>query len=63
VPEYVVTDVGPDHAKEFSARAVIGGEVLGEGAGRSKKVAEQRAAATAYARVTRDHPGVETPSA
>jgi ribonuclease-3 len=63
VPEYLVTDVGPDHAKEFSARAVIGGEVLGEGAGRSKKVAEQRAAAAAYARVTRDHPGVETPSA
>ena len=25
VPEYHVTDVGPDHAKEFSARAVIGG--------------------------------------
>jgi ribonuclease-3 len=63
VPEYLVTDIGPDHAKEFSARAVIGGDVLGEGAGRSKKVAEQRAAAAAYARVTRDHPGLETPSA
>jgi ribonuclease-3 len=63
VPEYHVTDVGPDHAKEFSAQAVIGGQVLGEGAGRSKKVAEQRAAATAYARVLRDHPGLEAPSA
>ncbi|MBK9738701.1 MAG: ribonuclease III [Actinobacteria bacterium] len=48
LPEYHVTDVGPDHAKEFSARAVVGGEVLGEGTGRSKKVAEQQAAAAAY---------------
>lgn len=62
-PEYHVTDVGPDHAKEFSAQAVIGGEVLGEGAGRSKKVAEQRAAASAYERILRDHPGLEPPSA
>ena len=63
LPEYRVTDVGPDHAKEFSAQAVIGGEVLGEGAGRSKKVAEQRAAATAYARILRDHPALEADSA
>lgn len=63
VPEYRVTDVGPDHAKEFSAEAVIGGQVLGEGSGRSKKVAEQRAAATAYARILHDHPALEAPSA
>jgi ribonuclease-3 len=63
VPEYHVTDVGPDHAKEFSAQAVVGGEVLGEGAGRSKKVAEQRAAAAAYARVLLDHPALEADSA
>ena len=63
VPEYHVTDVGPDHAKEFSARAVIGGQVLGEGAGRSKKVAEQRAAATAYARILNDNPALDVPSA
>ncbi len=49
VPEYRVTDTGPDHAKEFTAAAVIGGEVLGLGHGRSKKVAEQEAAAQAYA--------------
>ena len=48
LPEYRVTDVGPDHAKEFSALAVIGGEVLGAGTGRSKKMAEQQAAAAAY---------------
>ena len=51
LPEYLVTDVGPDHAKEFFAQAVVGGSVLGEGAGRSKKVAEQQAASAAYARI------------
>ena len=51
LPEYVVTDEGPDHAKEFFARAVIGGHVLGEGHGRSKKIAEQQAASTAYERI------------
>jgi ribonuclease-3 len=58
LPEYRVTDVGPDHAKEFSARVVVGEEVLGEGHGRSKKVAEQQAAAAAYARIRADHPGL-----
>jgi len=48
LPEYRVTDEGPDHAKEFFAQAVVGGDVLGEGSGRSKKVAEQQAAAAAY---------------
>jgi len=58
LPDYRVSDVGPDHAKEFSAEAVIAGEVLGEGSGRSKKVAEQRAAAQAYERILRDHPDI-----
>ena len=58
LPEYRVTNVGPDHAKEFSAWVLLGADVMGEGAGRSKKVAEQRAAATAYARILREHPGV-----
>ncbi len=49
VPEYHVTDSGPDHAKEFTAQAIIGGQILGLGHGRSKKVAEQEAAAQAYA--------------
>ncbi len=58
LPDYRVSDVGPDHAKEFSAEAVIAGDVLGEGSGRSKKVAEQRAAAQAYERILREHPDV-----
>ena len=48
VPEYRVTDTGPDHAKEFTAEVLVGGQVLGVGHGRSKKFAEQEAAAQAY---------------
>ena len=44
LPEYRVTDVGPDHAKEFSAEVLLDGRVLGAGSGRSKKLAEQAAA-------------------
>ena len=50
---------GPTTPRSSRPQAVVGGEVLGEGAGRSKKVAEQRAAATAYARVLHDHPALE----
>jgi ribonuclease-3 len=48
VPEYRVTEEGPDHAKMFTAAAVVGGERLGHGEGRSKKEAEQRAAEQAW---------------
>ena len=48
VPGYLVSEDGPDHAKEFRAVAVVGGEHRGEGQGRSKKAAEQQAAASAW---------------
>ncbi|WP_082177041.1 ribonuclease III [Arsenicicoccus sp. oral taxon 190] len=48
VPEYRLTDEGPDHLKVFTARAVVGEETLGEGVGRSKKEAEQKAAEVAW---------------
>jgi ribonuclease-3 len=48
VPEYVVSETGPDHEKIFSAVVQVGGEAFGEGSGRSKKEAEQEAAATAW---------------
>ncbi len=48
-PEYRVTHVGPDHAREFTAQALLNGVVRGTGTGRSKKLAEQAAAAQAYA--------------
>ncbi len=47
-PEYAVDGDGPDHARTFTARVVLAGEVRGEGAGPSKKVAEQLAATAAY---------------
>ncbi len=44
-PEYRITaDKGPDHAKTFSAEALVSGQVLGRGEGRTKKNAEQMAA-------------------
>ncbi len=47
-PDYRVDEQGPDHEKEFHARVVFGDEVLGEGNGRSKKEAEQKAAKEAW---------------
>ena len=48
VPEYVVTESGPDHDKTFQARVRVAGSLYGLGTGHSKKEAEQGAAATAY---------------
>ena len=48
LPRYEVSDVGPDHAKTFTATVHIGGTAHGTGEGRSKKEAEQRAAREAY---------------
>ena len=48
LPEYRVTDSGPDHAKTFEADVLVNGKVLGSGGGSSKKVAEQLAAQQAY---------------
>lgn len=49
VPDYVVTESGPDHDKRFTARVRLGDLLLGYGEGRSKKEAEQQAAASAFA--------------
>jgi ribonuclease-3 len=48
-PEYLTRAEGPDHAKRFYASVVADGVVIGEGTGRSKKAAEQSAAAAACA--------------
>lgn len=47
-PSYVVTSTGPDHDKEFTAAVVVMGTEYGGGVGRSKKEAEQKAAAAAW---------------
>jgi ribonuclease-3 len=43
-PVYLMHEQGPDHAKHFIAEAVIAGEHLGKGEGRSKRDAERWAA-------------------
>ena len=51
VPEYVVRESGPDHQKVFTAGVRVGDETYGEGSGRSKKEAEQQAAAAAWSAI------------
>lgn len=43
-PVYEVVAEGPDHARRFTATVIVDGEVWGEGAGNSKKEAQQQAA-------------------
>jgi ribonuclease-3 len=57
-PEYILRSEGPDHAKRFFAVVALDGRVLGEGTGRSKKSAEQVAAARAFAALEAFEPGV-----
>lgn len=47
-PTYVVTSTGPDHDKEFTAVVMVMETEYGCGVGRSKKEAEQKAAAAAW---------------
>lgn len=51
VPHYTVIGEGPDHAKEFAADVFLAEENYGAGTGRTKKEAEQRAAAHALQRL------------
>jgi len=46
--EYLVTEEGPDHDKSFTAVAMVSGEAVAQGIGKSKREAEQSAARTAY---------------
>jgi ribonuclease-3 len=48
VPEYRITESGPDHAKSFVATVVLRDGPHGHGRGRSKKEAEQEAAAATW---------------
>jgi len=53
VPEYRVTEEGPDHQKSFHAQSMVGSELMGSGSGRSKKEAEQMAAESAWTELNR----------
>jgi ribonuclease-3 len=51
VIEYVIEQSGPDHDKRFSAQVKVGQDLYGNGEGKSKKEAEQHAAASAYTEI------------
>jgi ribonuclease-3 len=52
LPEYrLAGSIGPDHRKQFQMAVVIGGEVIAEGTGPSKKEAEQEAAHAALVKL------------
>ena len=51
-PIYDLTEEGPDHDKRFFAKVIVDGTVLGTGHGRSKRTAEQAAAAVAAQALT-----------
>lgn len=61
-PRYRVVDtVGPDHRREFVVVVEVDGAMLGEGRGRSKKLAEQAAARAAIdARAAADALPIDT---
>ena len=48
VPEYLVSETGPDHDKSFTAVAMVGGVAIAQGEGKSKREAEQLAARSAF---------------
>jgi ribonuclease-3 len=52
VPDYQIDQTGPDHAKTFTAWAVVAGQRHGGVQGRTKKEAEQRAAEAAFGALT-----------
>lgn len=50
-PAYqIVDEKGPDHAKTFTAQVLVGLQVVGEGIGASKRMAEQAAARVALSK-------------
>lgn len=48
VPDYLITSDGPDHAKSFTAAAVVNGQAYPVRPGQNKKEAEQSAAEAAW---------------
>jgi ribonuclease III len=66
LPDYRISERGPDHEKEFTATVHLSGQEWGSGIGRSKKEAEQQAAHEAYLRLTAravPEPGAPEPDA
>lgn len=54
-PTYkVVTEIGPDHDKEFTVTVQVGGTIAGRGLGKSKQQAQQAAAQEALKKYLKD---------
>lgn len=51
----ILKEEGPDHNKMFTAGVMLQGELLGQGSGRSKKLAEQVAAQNALDKLKKDN--------
>ena len=60
-PVYVLSDTGPDHDKRFFATVIVQGVAVGQGEGRSKKIAEQAAAEQAWLALSAESGGVAMP--
>lgn len=60
-PVYDLSEEGPDHDKRFFARVIVDGTVVGTGHGRSKRTAEQAAAAVAAQGLGSSKQSVELP--
>lgn len=50
--DYLISESGPDHDKDFTAQVIINNEEFGRGTGKSKKVAEQNAAKEAFEKLS-----------
>ena len=53
VPEYQITESGPDHDKDFVAVVIVNGKTFPAGSGKSKREAEQIAARVAFEELSR----------
>ncbi|MBN9606260.1 MAG: ribonuclease III [Actinomycetales bacterium] len=63
LPQYEVTDTGPDHDKHFTAVVRVGGDPVATGEGSSKKQAEMQAALAAWALLSSPTDGDGAPPA
>ena len=51
----LVETAGPDHSKQFTVEILVEGEVVGNGTGKSKKAAENKAARAAWEKLRCSH--------
>lgn len=55
LPSYrIASEIGPDHRKLFYVEVIVGDQTLAQGAGRTKKEAEQEGARLALQEITKD---------